>query len=67
MSSTDSLPYVRFLNGSFVLTLYENIQIRVTEFGHATVKYFIEIWKLSMFLKNRLCPKFLFLKMVLVY
>ena len=58
MSSTDSLPYVRFLNGSFVLTLYENIQIRVTEFGHATVKYFIEIWKLSMFLKQTLSQIF---------
>ena len=47
-----------FENGSFVLTLYENIQIRVTEFGHATVKYFIEIWKLSMFLKQTLSQIF---------
>ena len=40
------------------MTLYKNIQIRVSESGHATVKYFIEILKFWMFLKQALSHTF---------
>ena len=41
-------------NGSCVLALYKNAQLRVPESGHATVKYFIEMVKFKRFLKTML-------------
>ena len=51
-------------NGSYVVTLHKNTQIRVPESGHATVKYFTETAKFKGFLKLR-CLIFSFLKVVL--
>ena len=39
-------------NSSCILPLYKCIQIRVSESGHATVKYFTEIVEFKMFLKT---------------
>ena len=38
-------------NSSCVLKLYKNTQIRGSEPGHATAKYFTEIVEFKMFLK----------------
>ena len=43
-----------FLKMILVLRLYKNIQIRAPEPGHVTVKYFIEILKVWVFLKQTL-------------
>ena len=48
-------------NGSCVLTLYKNTQIRVYESGHATVKRLTEIVKFKMLLKITL-SQFSFLR-----
>ena len=46
-------------NGSCVVTLHKNTQIRVPESGHATVKYFTETAKFKRFLKITLSHIFL--------
>ena len=46
-------------NGSCVVTLHKNTQIRVHESGHATVKYFTETAKFKRFLKITLSHIFL--------
>ena len=48
-------------NGSCVLTLYKNTQIRVYESGHATVKRLTEIVKFKMLPKITL-SQFSFLR-----
>ena len=42
-----------------VSKLHKNTQIRVSESGHATVKYFAEIAEFKMFLKITLSHVFL--------
>ena len=55
-----------WFNSFQVLAQTKLVQNRVPESGHATVKYFIEILKFLMFLKQAQ-SQFFFLKIVLVY
>ena len=52
MFYNQTLPHIfASQNGSCLLTLYKNTQIRVYESGHATVKRLTEIVKFKILLK----------------